>query len=352
MEDKIQKIEQSIQNILNKNARVYFFVQDTKGNAKASIKFIYDMALVLKNDNYNVTILHEKSDYFGVTNWLGNKYDGIPHQTVEGQNLQIAPEDIMIIPEIFGYVMSQLTNLPCTKIVLSQSYDYIFETLQPGQTWQQFGFTKCITTSEEQKTYISKIMRMNAIDVIEPVIDECFGKSITPSKPIISVMFREQRDSVNFIKSFYQKYPQFRWITFRDMRGLSQEEFANTLKESMLSVWNDRTSSFGTFPIESMKSGVAVMGVIPKLIPSWLNEDNGIWVQDEIRLVDFVADFVQNWLEDNVSEKLYENGFKTAEKYSDTNKFNGLILQSFQSYFNTIRQNFETELNKLQLIEN
>lgn len=352
MEDKIAKIEQSIKNILNKSARIYFFVQDTKGNAKASIKYIYDMALTLKNDNYNVIILHEKPDYFGVTNWLGNKYDGIEHQSVEGQNLQISPEDIMIIPEIFGYVMSQLTNLPCTKIVLSQSYDYIFETLQPGQTWQQFGFTKCITTSEEQKNYVSKMMRMSAIDIIEPLIDESFSKSKLPSKPIISVMFREQRDSVNFIKSFYQKYPQFRWITFRDMRGLSQEEFANTLKESMLSVWNDRTSSFGTFPIESMKSGVAVMGVIPKLIPGWLNEDNGIWVQDEIRLVDFVADFVQNWLEDNVSEKLYENGFKTAEKYSDTNKFNGLILQSFQSYFNTIRQNFETELNKLQLIEN
>lgn len=288
MEDKIAKIEQSIKNILNKNARIYFFVQDTKGNPKASIKYIYDMALVLKNDDYNVTILHEKPDYFGVTGWLGNKYDGIQHQSVEGQNLQISPEDIMIIPEIFGYVMSQLTNLPCTKIVLSQSYDYIFETLQPGQTWQQFGFTKCITTSEEQKTYVSKMMRMSAIDIIEPLIDESFSKSKLPSKPVISVMFREQRDSVNFIKSFYQKYPQFRWITFRDMRGLSQEEFANTLKESMLSVWNDRTSSFGTFPIESMKSGVAVMGVIPKLIPSWLNEDNGIWVQDEIRLVDFV----------------------------------------------------------------
>ena len=125
MEDKITKIEQSIKNILNKSARIYFFVQDTKGNAKASIKYIYDMALTLKNDNYNVIILHEKPDYFGVTNWLGNKYDGIQHQSVEGQNLQIAPEDIMIIPEIFGYVMSQLTNLPCTKIVLSQSYDYI-----------------------------------------------------------------------------------------------------------------------------------------------------------------------------------------------------------------------------------
>ena len=32
---------------------------------------------------------------------------------------------------------------------------------------------------------------------------------------------------MNIVKTFYLKYPQYRWITFRDMRGLSQEEFAN-----------------------------------------------------------------------------------------------------------------------------
>ena len=64
--------------------------------------------------------------------------------------------------------MSQLANLPCAKIVLCQSYDYIFETLQPGQTWSQFGFTKCITTSEKMKEYISQVMRGTSIDVIEP----------------------------------------------------------------------------------------------------------------------------------------------------------------------------------------
>ena len=352
MEDKIKKIEESIKNLIEKKSRVYFFVQDTKGNAKASIKYIYDMALTLQNGGFNITILHEKPDYFGVSSWLGQKYTVLPHQSVEGQNLQIAPEDFIIIPEIFGYVMTQLTNLPCTRIVLSQCYDYIFETLQPGQTWQQFGFTKCITTSEEQKKYISSTMKMSAIDVIEPCISENFTTSSKPSKPIISVVFREQRDSINFIKSFYQKYPQFRWITFKDMRGLSHDEFASSLKESMLSVWNDRTSSFGTFPIESMKSGVAVMGVVPKLIPSWLSEENGIWIQDEIKLVDFVADFVQNWLEDNVSETLYQNAFKTAEKYSDVTKFENTVILSFESYFKTMKETFEEELNKLQLIEN
>ena len=78
------------------------------------------------------------------------------------------------------------------------------------------------------------------------------------------------------------------------MRGLSHEEFASSLKESMLSVWSDRTSSFGTFPIESMKSGVAVMGVVPKLVPSWLSEENGIWIQDEIKLVADI--YKSDWL--------------------------------------------------------
>jgi hypothetical protein len=51
------------------------------------------------------------------------------------------------------------------------------------------------------------------------------------------------------------------------MRGISEEEFANTLKDCMLSVWIDRTSSFGTFPLESMKCNVPVMELYLKLLP-------------------------------------------------------------------------------------
>ena len=64
-----------------------------------------------------------------------------------------------MVPEIFGYIMTQISNLPCAKIVLCQSYDYIYETLQPGQTWPQLGFTKCITTSDKMSEYISQNMR-------------------------------------------------------------------------------------------------------------------------------------------------------------------------------------------------
>ena len=286
MEERISKIEQSIENLKNKNARVYFFVQDTKGNARASVRYNYQMAYQLKQSGYNSIILHEKPDYYGVSSWLPAEYSELPHRAVEGQNLEISPEDFIIVPEIFGYIMSQISNLPCGKIVLSQAYDHVFETLNPGQSWPMLGFNKCITTSEKQKEYLSNTMRGVSYDILEPYISNVFEKSKFPAKPTIAISSREQRDSVNIIKSFYQKFPQFRWVTFRDMRNLSEEEFANNLKESMLSVWVDSTSSFGTFPLESMKLGVAVIGKVPNLKPEWLSEENGIWTYQFNDIVD------------------------------------------------------------------
>ena len=59
MQEIIRKIEISIENLKDKKSRVYFFVQDTKGNARASVKQIYDMALTLKNSGFNTIILHD-----------------------------------------------------------------------------------------------------------------------------------------------------------------------------------------------------------------------------------------------------------------------------------------------------
>lgn len=342
----IEKLEQSIENLKNKTNKIYFFVQDTKGNARASIKYIYDIALVLKSEGYNVSMLHEKNDYFGVDSWLDASYMSIEHISVEGKNLQVTPEDTIVVPEIFGYVMSQITNLPCAKIVLCNSYDYIFETLQPGQTWPQLGFTKCITTSENMKNYITSVMRGVSVDVIEPFISDKFVKQQYPPKPIVAIHTREQRDSVNFIKNFYVRFPQYRWVSFRDMRAVSEQEFANFLKESMLSVWVDDISSFGTYPLESMKVGVPIIGKIPRLVPSWMNENNGIWVHDFVKISDFVADFLQNWFEDNVSDSLYQGMDETVKNFSDYNKFKSTVLSNFNSYQEIRISNFNTELNK------
>ena len=346
-----EKLEKSINNMKEKLSRIYFMVQDTKGNAKASVRYIYQMALTLKKNGFNSIILHEKPDYFGVSSWLDEEYmTELEHRAIEGTSLEISPDDLIIIPEIYGFVMDQITKLPCGKIVLSQAFDHIFETLQPGQTWPQLGFYKCITTSTKQKEMIESVMRNVSVDVIEPYISESFKKNEFPPKTVINIHSRDQRETSNLIKSFYVKFPQYRWISFRDLRGLSESEFSQAMKDSFISIWIDQTSSYGTFPLESMKMGIPVLGLVPDIVPSWMNEDNGLWVNNKTIIVDVLADFIQNWLEDNLNPELFANMDSTIASINDFEKFQSETLELFDKMFENRIASFEDQLEKIETV--
>jgi len=315
--EKIEKIEKSVENLKNKISRIYFLVQDTKGNPKASVKYIYDVALTLKNNGYNTIIIHETNDYKGVSEWIDDRYNEIPHQSIDGQNLAISPEDFIVIPEVYGHVMDQVKGFPCGKIVLCQAYDHMLETVPP----------------------------------ITPKLDPIFSKKDKPSKPIISIHTREQRDTAKIIKSFYLKYPQYRWITFRDMRGIKQDDFAKFLKESYVSVWVDLESGFGTYPLESMACGTPVIGKVPSLKPEWMDENNGVWTYEFNDIIDVVANFTQNWLEDNISESLYENMKITSDIYSKNSTFESTVISTFEEYFEKRGSSFSEQLEKIKETE-
>ena len=72
----------------------------------------------------------------------------------------------------------------------------------------------------------------------------------------------------------------------------------------------DDDSTFGTFPLESMKCEVPVIGKIPTTEPEWLSE-NGIWTYDLNKIVELLGTYVLAWLEgvtitDEVKEKMRE----------------------------------------------
>jgi len=97
--------------------------------------------------------------------------------------------------------------------------------------------------------------------------------------------------------------------------------------------------------------GIPVIGMLPHLQPEWLNEDNGLWLANKNTLVDVIADFVQNWLEDNINPELYDAMEKTASQYSDVEKFESNVISVFTEIFQTRMMSFEEQLNKLETIE-
>lgn len=101
-----------------------------------------------------------------------------------------------------------------------------------------------------------------------------------------------------------------------------------------------------------MAVGTPVIGKVPNLKPEWMNDHNGIWTFDFNQVVDVLAEFIQNWLEDNISEKLYQAGYETASRYMNEMLFDEQVNNIFQEYLNVRRESFSEQLEKLKIEEN
>ena len=96
-------------------------------------------------------ILVEEKGYSGVKGWLGDDYDELPVVTIKEDKVEIKIDDTIVVPEHYSNILPQLSNIKCIKVILVQQKEYMFETLSIGSRWSDFGFTRCITTTQALK---------------------------------------------------------------------------------------------------------------------------------------------------------------------------------------------------------
>ena len=350
MSEQLEKIKESIEKIENKNFGIYFFTIDTKGNPTAGVATIYEHVKKLRELGYNANILHDKNDYklredeegMGIAEWLGEEYANLPHVSIESQKLQVGPSDFVVIPEAFASIIKQTVSFPCKRIVFLQSYEYIFEMLEIGEGWEQFGITDVITTNKSLSEYAQSVFRGLRTDIIPVGIPEYFKNSTEPKIPTIAMSARDKRELLKIVKIFYQKYPHYRFVTFRDMSGLPREMFAKELSKSFVSVWIDELSSFGTFPLESMRTKTPVIGKIPRMVPEWMGSvdqkgnlnlnDNGIWTPNLNSIPDIIATMVGLYLEDAIPENILNGMSEWENKYS-TEESDKILSEVYKNIF-------------------
>lgn len=347
MNKNVEILEAALERLESNNSTIYFLVYDTKNNARASVKHIYDIALVLQNNGFKCVILSEDKSYTGVNGWLGENYKALTVKSIKEDNIEIKIDDMIVVPEYYSNVLEQLANVRCVKIMLVQQKDYVFETLPIGSKWIDYGFDKVITTTENAKKFIMEYFPQSIVYLIPPMISDNFSPSETPLKPYIAISCRDRVVHRKLISQFYLKYPQLRWITFKDMIQLTYEDFAKSLKECMVSLWVDDESTFGTFPLESMKCGVPVVGKIPNLEPDWLTE-NGMWTYDTDKLVDILATYIMAWLDGKeLSQEVTDKMKETLVPYKNDITENN-IVSIFSSFKNKRVENIYSALEKLK----
>ena len=333
--ENTSKLETVLKELKNKEANFYFFTLDTKGNPTAGVANIYEHVKVLTELGYNAHILHEKDDYrlsgdedgMGIKEWLGEEYAELSHVSIESQELQVKPSDFMIIPEIFASIMDQVKEMPCKKIVFAQSPEYMFEVLPIGKRWTiDYGFNDVITTSERVSEHVKSHFPDANTHIVPVSIPEYFKNSDKPKKPIVTLVARNQSDVIKITKSFYLQYPLYKWITFKELRGISRKQFAQELSESCLAIWVDDLSGFGTFPIEAMECKTPVIGKMPNILPEWMEvkdedgnpmvKDNGIWTNTTNNIPELIGRYLKLYLEDSEPSEILENMEKTTGVYT------------------------------------
>jgi len=348
--ENIEKLKEALGRLENSTNAVYFLTYDTKNNPRASVKYIYDLAFVLKENGTNSKILVEDSTYGGVSHWLGDKYKDLEVVSIKEDKIEIKIDDVLVVPEYYSNILQQVSNIKCTKVMLVQQKDYIFETLPVGSRWRDYGFDRVITTTEASKKYISEIFPESLVHIIPPIIEDNFCPSDKTQKPFIAISCRDRVVHRRIISEFYLKYPQLRWVTFRDMVQMGYEEFSTGLKECFVSVWIDDESTFGTFPLESMKCGVPVIGKIPSMEPDWLSE-NGIWTYDTSKIVELLGTYTLAWLEgveltNEITQKMGETLLPYSKSLTENN-----ILSVFNSFRNKRIESINNALEKLKVEE-
>ena len=364
-----EQVNAVIEKLESKDFSIYFFTLDTKGNPVAGVANIYEHVKVLNQLGYKAAILHEKNDYKkigdenenGLADWLGEEYANLPHVSIESGALNVGPQDFLIIPEVFSSIMQQkeVRSLPCKKIVFSQSPEYIFELLPLGRRWTDFGFNDVITTTKKQGDYLKTLFPSIKTHVVPVAISNQFKPSSKPKLPIVAINARNQSDVSKITKSFYLQYPIYKWLTFKELRGLPKAQFADELSKCCLAVWIDDVAGFGTFPLEAIECGTPVVGKIPNMVPEWMEgtdegnntilKYNGLWTNTTLNMPELIATYMKVWLEDSVPQDLIDGMSETKGAYSEENQYNkieevyGSLVETRVNEFKTIMDSLKVE---------
>ena len=359
-------IDLTIKKIQDNNFNIFFYAPSlntpsggvgvllkTAKNLKDSghnVKIVYEPVLNQKA-SYEASVAEKKQvDIYDKFNpiWVDFSLDGIEIVPlgdkeiafVDGtktkcQNLNVGPEDFLIIPEGFPNVMQKTMQVSCKRIVLAQSWFYVLLAMQPGQKWQHFGIQDVISVSDAITEYLNSSMPgLNIKNFKQGISRTTFKPNKKLSDKFPMVGFTGSRGAENkmkthsIIKNFYAFYPHLKWIRFMELTNMDKEQFAEKLASCAFVLYTDDIAGFGTLPLEAMSCGTHVVGWAPFGGKEYINDQNGFWSAngDIFTTAELLGIAIDKWLSGEMDTAEIQASYeKTLEPYTEEKEKSGII---------------------------
>lgn len=367
----LQRIEDAINNLETKENTLFFFVSDSKNIPNSNTLYVYQMAKTLQELGYKVCMLYQLNNEYskseldrlkrlnkpidpskifeGVGEWLGEKYSSLEHMNIADSKWMVSPSDFLFIPEVFSSLMRETFNksIPCKRYVILQNFRYICDFIPFGDQWINYGITNAIVSTDKQGALIESVFPYVKTRTLNPFIQENMCKPVKAKKLIVNIAAPKSSYMEHIIKTFYWKYPAMQFLTFRTLKNLPTEKYAEYLKEGCITVWYDPETQFGYSALDAMACGNIVIGKLPETVPEWMmkegNEiaDNGIWYNDINDIPDILAKVIGSWMRDELPQEIYDDMDKTVKKYS-YERWEHTLKDIIEEIFTKRKEEFES----------
>jgi hypothetical protein len=172
--------------------------------------------------------------------------------------VRFSPQDVCVFPEGMTQMMKQSKSFNVHRVVIPLSWSYIYESLPPGEDWNDYGIVNVITPSRTTKEFVEWSMNIPTV-LIKDYVD-CGRFAYRPDRKIrkISYMSRKSGDFLSgILKRKVGPLADYQWSRLLD---LTEDQYAAELISSKVYLATGSREGANISVLEAMSAGCVVVG--------------------------------------------------------------------------------------------
>jgi hypothetical protein len=245
---------------------------------RGGIGVLYDHVGALRRNGFDASIVHVKPNFrypFGAPD--------VPALDASS-GLRLSRDDVVVIPEDHRIALRSCRNVGCRKVLFCQNHYYIFDALDAGEAWRDYGISGYLCVSAPIRDALTTWFGVEA-DIVRPGVDPIFfdaSVSRGKSSPVtIACMPRKARDAFDLVRGLLATVCGTAGPVWREIDGMPRDEVARILHAAHVFVSLGRYEGLGLPPLEAMAAGCLVVGFAGGGGLDYATPDNGVWVRDD-----------------------------------------------------------------------
>ncbi len=248
-----------------------FIVCPNQQTPSGGMGVLFRFAITLQELGYRTTVVvwDLRSDSFSLP-WLDfdiSNLDILSENNARKSLLNSRQEDFFIVAECLGQVMNKYSKINAKKIVLAQSWSYVYENIEKG-FWNDLGFDIAICVSDfifhflkNHKNFVNLFQYKPSISTsfysldskqkLKDIFIHCRGKETKVLAEFVVAHARRIISSLGISASMSCTYAEH----------IPRKEFAKELRTHKICLFTDLLAGLGTLPLEAFQSHTFCIGM-------------------------------------------------------------------------------------------